>query len=150
VNLQKIPKKKAICVSNKEEEEKDVKEAQTTDLVRKKYLESYKFLDFDANSKLIYCKWCRDKGYTNSLAKGYQDLKRTRIDEHCNKNSEYALCIKQQLVLKGEKPSENQQTIENIMLKAKNSDCIDMIPIFRNIYFLSKEKIALYKSESIH
>ncbi len=36
------------------------------------------------------------------------------------------------------------------MLKAKNSDCIDMIRILRNIYFLSKEKIALYKSESIH
>jgi hypothetical protein len=54
------------------------------------------------------------------------------------------------LALKGEKTSENQQTIENIMLKAKNSDCIDMIRILRNIYFLSKEKIALYKSESIH
>jgi len=137
-------------VKKDEKSDSDDEKEETNEMNRIKYLADYEFLEFDKVTKLLYCKWCRDKGHINSLAKGYIFLKKHRITEHCN-GSEHRVCLKEQNVLNGKKPSENQQTLEeSLNCTKKNEDVSNLIPVFRNVYFLAKENIALHKSSQLH
>ena len=130
-----------------------------------KWKVSYPWLRFDSDKNLMYCEWCEDyskdqringKLIENNMIRGTSNFRASTLTEHLllkdhdlardnnevkkNKNNT-AASINQQ----------NQPTIASIFHSNKEKLKFElMVPLFKNIYFIAKEDLALLKFESLN
>ena len=60
-------------------------------------VKTYDFLEFDKDTELIYCSWCRENNFKNVLALGKKYTEAKRITEHC-KGGDHEEAVSIQLV----------------------------------------------------
>ena len=114
--------------------------------LRKKYRNTYKFLDYDDETKKIYCSWCRKRGFFNALSRGKKFLFDKTIVQHIAIN-QHSISAKLEL---GSEREKGQQSLDDMMRPKLNIEDKDLVPLFRNVYFLAKENIALRKCENLN
>jgi hypothetical protein len=108
----------------------------------KKYVDKYKFLDIDFDG-VFFCVWCCSKGFSNTL--GYNSVKKSIVDSDLKdhmQGKDHKMCNEFFLNVK-----ETAKLFDATKTKYENDR---IVPLFRNVYFLAKEDLPLWKSPQIH
>ena len=135
--------------SDKNNKTKDIKLSKEDKILnadlRIKYLRKYQFMSYDLETKLLYWKLCRDFSKDNVPRFGKQYIEDKHISQHAIINyHKDAFGLDEE---KGKKidPIEIIFNMNRTMITDN-----DLVPLFRNIYFLAKQNIALHKAETLH
>ena len=147
INLTSNIKSKPDSMGSKIEDEnkEDKKEIEINDELRRKYLKNYNFLAYDATTKLLFCQLCRSHNFNdNVLAKGKLYIRDTHIDQH--------ILIKdhKQAVMNELMKQNKHNQIESFLNPKLSLKDEELMPLFRNIFWLCVNNIAIWKCDSLH
>ncbi|KAK6168057.1 hypothetical protein SNE40_021959 [Patella caerulea] len=149
-----------ISPDEEEEEEEEEEETPSTPdgsiLFRSKrkfshhWLVSFPWLRYDATRNIMYCKICEEFGNNKKLTfvTGSQNFRKSNLWEH-KMSSEHNYAFDRS------EGKSTPQPLTKIKQKKQNEELLDevdqaMLTIIRNLYFISKENIAIDKFERLN
>lgn len=111
--------------------------------LRGKYLKTYDFLALDGIK--LYCELCRTANYKNVLAVGKKYLRDTHINQHITIGDHIKAVEMDEL-----KKNPPKGSLEDFLNPIAEVPEEELMPLFRSIYWLSHNTIALLKCTSLH
>ena len=110
--------------------------------LREEYLMSYKFLIYEEENTKLRCLWCKQHDLINALSKDREyPFDKTVMQYLEIKQHKQAT----ELQLGPKNAEKNQLLIINMLNSREKQSNEDLIQLFRIVYFLAKENLAMSK-----
>jgi len=116
-----------------------------------KWLLDFRWLFYDKDENAMFCNWRRlFPDHKNAFTKGCKNFQRSVLDEHVITNDHVKSAKKSDTLIQGMIGTLNDhKSVTGIIQSQKEKLKYQLLlPLFRNIYRVAKEDVALLKVES--
>ncbi|XP_060605113.1 uncharacterized protein LOC132757745 [Ruditapes philippinarum] len=104
-----------------------------------KWLKSYFWLKFDDNKNEMYCDFCRNLHYCNTMALGTSNFKTTTLQRHAASSDHHSAVSNK----------SHRQQFKEAVLNADSKESKSIMLVMKVVYWLAKECIPLTKYSSL-
>jgi hypothetical protein len=145
--------KESISTSCNTSSKEKITQKRVTDGTLNKWRQRYTWvrIEFDKEAKLLklFCEWCEKAKLVNNMTRGCVDIQNSALEYHTT-TADHELARRSHL--EDKKPMETTKKNLDFFFKTKKEQLSYemMIPTFRNVLWLAKECLPLYKAESLH